>query len=293
MKKRIAVAVAVVSAALALAATPAAATWSIVAVDQETGEVGAALASCVAAEVLGSPERPLVPLILQPGTSVAVTQGQLNLDVPARVGELTAAGAGPERIIAALTSTDFDPVPQLRQHAVVDLTGEGAAFTGAEAGPVALDAQGPGVSVQGNLLTSPAVVADALSGFLAARDDGARLADALVAGLLAGSDAGGDVRCGPQTALFAQLVVAGPGDPADSPGLVLTVTVDEGDGQNPVGLLADARAAGSRGVVDGGRAAPSGRGFRSIVIVAAVVMVIGGGLALWWGLGSVAGRRRS
>ena len=52
--------------------------------------------------------------------------------------------------------------------------------------------------------------------------------------MLAGSQAGGDSRCGDQTALFAHIAVT----QEDGSLLTYTTTVAEGDGRNPVELLA-------------------------------------------------------
>ena len=243
---RVVVGVAVAATTLGLAAGPAAATWSIVAADPETGEVGAAIASCVPAEVLGVLDQPLVPIVLTPGTSAAVTQAQLNVEAPQRIAELTATGATPTEIVDALTDPDFDELAPIRQHAIAATTGEVAAFTGADTNPEALDARGDAVAVQGNLLADASVVDDALARFELDRAAGASLADALVAALAAGSSAGGDRRCDEQTALFAQVAVAGPDDDAAMPSTLLTVVVDEGDGQNPVELLLAAYGDGAR-----------------------------------------------
>lgn len=286
----------VVGAVLAFAvlltlAGPASATWSIVATDPETGEVGAAIASCVPGEVLGDLDKPLVPVVLAPGTSAAVTQAQLNIDAPARIVELTAAGATPAEIVEGLTDEEFDELAPLRQHAVAATTGEVAAYTGAETNPVALDAQGDAVSVQGNILVAPAVVDDALASFEASRTAGRSLGDALVAALDAGSLAGGDSRCDDQTALFAQVVVAAPTDEANAPSTILTVVVEEGDGQNPVALLTDAYANGDRGVVEAGEGSAGSNIFTIVVLVLAAAMVVGGIVLVRRGIGSVRARR--
>ncbi len=89
-------------------ASPAEATWSIVATDAETDEVGAVIASCVPVEILGRVEEPLVPIVVVPGVAIGVTQAQLNLDAPARIRQLVAAGATPGEIIDELTSPSFD-----------------------------------------------------------------------------------------------------------------------------------------------------------------------------------------
>ncbi len=277
---------------LLLAASPAAATWSIVATDPDTGEVGAAIASCVPAEVLGALDRPLVPIVLTPGTSAAVTQAQLNLDAPARIVELAETGATPAEIVTGLTDPDFDDLAPLRQHAVAATSGEAAAHTGGETNPEALDAQGVGVSVQGNLLADAAVVGDALARYEQDRAAGRSLADALVAALEAGSSAGGDRRCDEQTALFAQVVVAAPDDDASVPSTLITAVVAEGDGQNPVALLATAYSNGERGVVEADGGGGGGRGlFQFAVLAAAAAMVGVGVFAFRRGIGSVAARR--
>ena len=294
-----------IGAFVGVMAAPAEATWSIVGVDAETGEVGAAIASCVPVEILGDSEEPLVPLVIVPGVAVGVTQAQLNLDAPPRMRELVAAGASPAEIIDDLSGSEFDEVASLRQHAIIRLPDDGtavgeadgdaievAAITGADNSPEALDRAGEGVSVQGNLLVSSAVVDDALASYQDAIDGDADLASALAEGLLAGSSAGGDRRCGEQTALFAQLVVARPTDDPTAPSILLTVSVDEGDGQNPVVLLAEAHRSGQMGVVDAG-AGSSGSGglVRISALALAGVMVVVSLVALKRGMGSIRARR--
>ena len=280
--------------ALAVLLWPAAAgaTWSIVAVDDETLEVGVAIASCVPADILGSPGEPLAPVVLMPGEGAAVTQGQLNLAAPARIRELVAAGAAPADIIDDLTGPEFDEVADLRQHALVTLTGEGAAYTGDGTSPEALDQQRPDVSVQGNLLADRAVVGDAADRFEAEREAGADLATALARALAAGSEAGGDRRCPDTTALFAQVAVAGPDDDPLAPSRLVTVTIAEGDADNPVILLAEAVDGGRNGWIDAA-GEPSGTGglVRLVVLVAAAVALVGGGWVFLRGLGSVRARR--
>lgn len=272
-------------------ASPAGATWSVVAVDPETGEVGAALASCVPPSILGRPETPLVPIVLVPGHGAAVTQGELNLAAPDRIIELVKADAAPEAIVDDLVRPEFDAAAPTRQHAVVSATGA-AAYTGAELSPQALDRQGATVSAQGNLVVSDEVVAQALAAFEDSRAGGADLRDALVAGLVAGSGQGGDRRCPDQTALFAQLAVARPGDDPEHPTTLITVSVDEGDGQNPVTLLAEAVAEGRSGLIEAGSGRSGlGRVVQIGALAAATAMAAGGVFLLRRGLGSTRSRR--
>lgn len=292
-RRRILVARALLGAgALALLfASPAGATWSVVAVDPESGEVGAALASCIPAVILGPPDATLAPIVLVPGKAAAITQGELNLAAPERITELVEAGAAPEAIVADLTRPDFDDSAPTRQHAVVSPAGA-AAFTGGELSPRALDRQGDGVSVQGNLLVSDEVVTSAVAAFGQARSGGADLPAALLAGLVAGSGQGGDRRCPDQTALFAQLAVARPGDDPAHPSTLVTVVVDEGDGRNPVTLLADAVGEGRTGLIDTrDRRSRGGGVVQVVVLVAGVVLAVGGFLVFRRGLGSVRARR--
>jgi uncharacterized Ntn-hydrolase superfamily protein len=288
----------IVVALIVVSASPAEATWSIVGADAETGEVGAAIASCVSVEILGRTDEPLVPLVVIPGVAAGVSQAELNLDAPPRMRELVAAGASAAEIIDDLTGPDFDEVASLRQHAIVRFPAapggevEVAAVTGADNLPEALDRSGEGVSVQGNLLVDPGVVDDALAHYQDTMEGGADLATALVEGLLAGSQAGGDRRCGDQTALFAQLVVARPTDDPTAPTLLLTVRVDDGDGQNPVVTLAEAHRSGQNGFIDAGTAEPGAGGLaRMVVLGLSAVMVLIALVALWRGSGSVSARR--
>ncbi|MEZ5409734.1 MAG: DUF1028 domain-containing protein [Acidimicrobiales bacterium] len=227
-----------------------------------------------------------------PGEAAAVSQGELNLDAPDRIRELVDAGAAPAAIVEGLADPAFDQSWQTRQQAVASVTGEVAAFSGDELPAVAAQRQGYAVSVQGNLLASEQVVVDSLQAFEGRREAGGGLAQALVDGLVAGSHAGGDRRCGDQTALFAQVVVAAKGDTAAIPSTVLTVVVQQGDDNNPVDLLASALADGRRGLIDVDP--PSGRGGRYVQLGALVVGVALAGVALVTlrrGMGSVRARR--
>ena len=191
--------------ALLAVAAPAHATWSVIGADPDTGEVGVAVASCVPGEVV------LVP-VLVPGVGAAASQAALN---PASGDQLVAAlqsGQPAEQVIASVTSPTFDPMAQQRQFGVVTLNGTTAGFTGNENPTAALTAQNASntASVQGNTLVSDAVVNDALAAY--DTTDGP-LADRLLAALTAGSEAGGDSRCGSRTASSAALIVAQRDDP--------------------------------------------------------------------------------
>ena len=211
---------------------PALATWSIVAVDRDAGEVGGASATCTpwARAIFG-------PV---PGKGIIVTQAASN-KIARRYGEsLLRDGKGPRDIIAAITHPAFDPSYPIQQHgvAVLEPGAAPAGFTGSDIGRVAADLQGPGVSVQGNILVSREVLSAGLRTFQATSTGAPYdLAERLLRALEAGSRAGGDRRCGDQTAISAYLVVARPGDPAGKPSIQLFSGVQAPGGENAVTVL--------------------------------------------------------
>ncbi len=91
---------------------------------------------------------------------------------------------------------------------------------------------------------------------------------------------------------FAQLAVARPGDDPEHPTTLVTVSVDEGDGQNPVTLLAEAVAEGRSGLIEAGSGRSGlGRVVQIAALVAATTMAAGGVFLLRRGLGSTRARR--
>lgn len=268
------VSVAASVAVLVAAATPAGATWSIIAVDPGTGEVGAAMAACSPIAALGEPDEVPAPLVLVPGRGVAVAQGSVDptdLDQLRAVLAESATTDADAALVTVAADNDAD-LQSVRQYAVV-IDGSVASFAGPQAQPVAAIMTGPDVSVQGVAVASESVVADAFAAYTEARDTGASLTDALVLALEAGSSAGGDQECGDQTALFAHVAVAPPDGNGVKPSQLLTVTVDEGDGQNPVSLLVEANRDGRTGWVDAGTRPPATLPRWLILLVGAVMAV--------------------
>jgi uncharacterized Ntn-hydrolase superfamily protein len=296
-------------------ATPGATTWSLVAVDPETGEVGVAMAGCGPVATLGSPEAVLDPIALVPGRGVVVAQAAVDPDRVAQLAQLleetaigasdgagasgVPAGSAPQ-LLALITEQSDDALVANRQYGLAALAGGAAAYTGGEvgvAGPadVGVDTYSGSRSSDraaalGVLVVDKAVVDDALAGYLAARDEGQSLARGLARGLLAGSEAGGDPDCREQTALYAHLAVASPGDDGSNPATLLTATVDEDDGQNPVALLVSGLDDGERGWFDAGRR-PARRLSRLVVLAVGVAMALAAVVTIRQGMGYRFGRR--
>ena len=275
----------VVVAVVVIGAGPAAATWSIIAVDPETGEVGAAMAACSPVAALGESDEVPAPIVLVPGRGVAVAQGSVD---PNDLVQLRAVLTDPaivdaEAVIVTVTADNDPELQSVRQYAVV-ADGSVAAFDGPQTEAVASVVTGPEVAAQGVTVASAAVVDDTLAAYVEARAGGASLADALVEALQAGSSAGGDRRCGEQTALFAHVSVASAGEDGVLPARLLTVTVDEGDGQNPVTLLVEANRDGRTGWVDAGLRSPTTLP-RWLVLAVGVVMAAVSVLVIRRGMG--------
>jgi uncharacterized Ntn-hydrolase superfamily protein len=169
-------------------------TYSIVARDRLTGQLGIAVQSCwpmVGAGVVWA----------EPGVGAVATQSFTETGYGPRGLARLRASASPEATLAELIAGDSGQAT--RQVAIIDRTGAVAAHTGsasiAEAGHLTAD----GVSVQANMMERPTVWPAMLDAW---RSTDGELAERLMAVLRAAESEGGDVR-GRQSA--ALLIVAG------------------------------------------------------------------------------------
>ena len=186
--------------ALALAAraeaSPDTGTFSIVACDTATGEVGVAVAS--RALTVGT----RVPWV-RAGAGAVATQASTREAFGPRGLAMLAAGTDPRHVLDSLLTEDLDR--DHRQVGVVDAFGHSANYTGSKCTAWAGGIVGPGFAIQGNILASPQVVREMERAF---RETRGELAARLLAALAAGQAAGGDKR-GQQS---AALLVARPSD---------------------------------------------------------------------------------
>ena len=196
-------------------------TFSIVALDPVTGDLGAAVASKFLA--VGS----VVPWA-RAGVGAVATQALANV----RYGPegLAALEGGLDAVAAVTLLTGADPGFAERQLGIVDPFGGSASFTGEGCLPWAGGRIGSGWAVQGNILTGPEVV-DAVADTYAASIG--PLPQRLVDALLAGDRAGGDRR-GRQSA--ALLVVRAGGGYGEGDDRWIDLRVD--DHPDPVPELA-------------------------------------------------------
>jgi uncharacterized Ntn-hydrolase superfamily protein len=157
-------------------------TFSIVARDSITGELGVAVASRFFA--VGT----VVPWAKAEVGAVA-TQSFANTTFGWRGLDLLEKGANPEEVVEILLRTDKDP--ERRQFGIVSADGRSATYTGKECNPWAGGRRGPNYAVQGNILAGEGVVIAMEAAFL---DTKGTLAERLYASLLAGEREGGDAR---------------------------------------------------------------------------------------------------
>lgn len=173
---------------------PLAGTYSILARDPLTGELGAAVQSHWFS--VGS-----VVIWGEAGLGVVATQSFVNPAYGRRgLGSLR-RGMVPEDIIAKLTSDDDGR--ESRQVAILDREGRGAAFTGCKCIPSAGHIVGEDHTVQANLMCNDKVWPAMSDAFIASKG---HLAERMLAALDAAEIAGGDIR-GRQSA--AMLIVKG------------------------------------------------------------------------------------
>ena len=157
-------------------------TYSIVARDPETGEVGVAVQShwfCVG---------PLCAWV-RAGVGAVATQSVVEPAYGPNALGLLADGTGAEQALGELLAAD--PLAAVRQVAVIDARGGLATHTGADCIPEAGHVAGEHWSCQANMMERTTVPAAMSEAFAAASGP---LADRLVAALLAAENEGGDVR---------------------------------------------------------------------------------------------------
>jgi uncharacterized Ntn-hydrolase superfamily protein len=179
-----------------LVAAPAHATFSIVAYDSTTQEIGVAVQS--RAFSVGT----AVPWV-EGGVGAVATQSATNESFGPWGLERMRRGEPAPVVLRALL--DADSGSAHRQIGVVDARGRSATFTGTDCSAWAGGRTGPGYAVQGNILAGEAVVVAMERAYLETEGD---LGHRLLAAIEAGQAAGGDRR-GMQS---AALIVGRPSD---------------------------------------------------------------------------------
>jgi uncharacterized Ntn-hydrolase superfamily protein len=179
---------------------PLAHTFSIVARDSVTGEIGVAVQSHYFS--VG----PTVPWA-EAGVGAVATQSLVRVEYgPEGLALMRAGLSAPQALDSLLRA---DPNAAVRQVAMIDARGRVAAHTGAGCIPDAGDIVGAQYSVQANLMADPGVWPAMSRAYERAKGD---LADRLLAALDAAQAAGGDIR-GRQSAAIVVVRAASTGKP--------------------------------------------------------------------------------
>lgn len=203
-------------------------TFSIVAVDTITGEIGSAGASCLDDNQFPGSNGAIIISDILPGRGAIHTQSYWNATNQQNARLRMEEGNSPQEVVNWLKANDaqggFGWVN--RQYGVVDFDPDGHPRSAALTGNGCLDWKGHRLGVnyaiQGNILLGPEILDSMEARFLAASGT---LADRLMACLQGANVPGADSRClqNGTSSLSAFLRVAKPGDNDDSLYLDLNV----------------------------------------------------------------------
>jgi uncharacterized Ntn-hydrolase superfamily protein len=220
-------------------------TFSIIAVDPATGEVGSAGASCVT----GVGSQGIIDIITDiiPGRGGVNSQAYVcipNINLQNAIMRME-MGDSPTEIIDWLIANDacgsqnFDP--EFRQYGIADFDGNGdprtAGFTGNMTDDYKEDRQGANFSIQGNILLNQTVIDNMENNF---NNTAGTLADKLMAALQGANFPGADQRClaAGTSSTTAYLLVYKEDDLPGEPYLRLNVG-QQPSGTEPIDILQD------------------------------------------------------
>lgn len=189
-------------------------TFSIVAVDTITGEIGSAGASCIdESQIEGGA---LIISDVIPGRGAIHTQSYWNATNQQNAHDRMVEGMSPEEIIQWLSTHDAQNNPAVRQYGVVDFDSAGharsAGFTGANCMNYKNHIAGINYCIQGNILLGQQILDSIEAGFL--NTEGS-FAEKMMAALQGANVVGADTRCTANgtSSLSGFIRVARPNDP--------------------------------------------------------------------------------
>lgn len=213
-------------------------TFSIVAVDSITGEVGSAGASCVDLFQVGLPTDHFLGQLI-PGVGAINTQAWYLTANQNNATNRMNLGDTPSQIIQWLIANDSQGQPEFRQYgiaAMINGSPETAAYTGSSTDDYKNHIIGPNYAIQGNILLGQEVLDSMEARFL--NEDG-DLACKLMAALQGANMIGADTRCAANgtSSLFAYVKVAQPTDVFGSPSFVASVRTSNNASIEPIDSL--------------------------------------------------------
>jgi uncharacterized Ntn-hydrolase superfamily protein len=162
-------------------------TFSLCAIDPESGQSGAAVTTRVPFVGRAVPH-------VRAGVGAVCTQASTVVEYGPRGLDLIEQGVAPAAILQQLLSDDERR--ESRQVGVIDMQGRAAAHTGAQNGDWAGSRQGPNYTVQANIMVGPEVIEAVAETFEATAGTGMPLAERMILAMEAGQAKGGDRRFG-------------------------------------------------------------------------------------------------
>jgi len=213
-------------------------TFSIVALDSVTGEVGSAGASCV--NLINYPNMTNHFLgELFPGVGAINCQAYYLESNQINARNRMLEGMTPSEIITWLEENDVQNNPSIRQYgitAMVNGSPESAGYTGENTDDYKNHITGPNYSIQGNILLGQMVLDSMEARFLREPGD---LACKLMAALQGAKMVGADTRCASNgtSSLFSFVKVAQAEDTFGDPSFVLGLRTASGAGIEPIDSL--------------------------------------------------------
>lgn len=213
-------------------------TFSIVAVDSITGEIGSAGATCGDSIIWpGTPGAYIISDVL-PGIGAIHTQSYHHNTNQANARLRMEAGDSPDEIISWLEANDVAGEPEIRQYGVVDFNGgspRSAGYTGVSCFAYKNHVLGPNYAIQGNILLGQEILDSMEARFN--REEGC-LSDKLMASMQGANVVGADTRCTSEgtSSLSAFLRVAKPDDTDDDIFIDINVA-GTADGVEPIDEL--------------------------------------------------------
>jgi len=192
-------------------------TFSIVAIDSVTGEIGSAGASCVGSSTY-YPHGAAVLSDVIPGIGAIHTQAAYLAGNQDYAHDLMMLGLPPQQIIDSLLAHDAGNNPNPRQYGIVDYNNghpRAASYTGSTCQNYKNDTNNIYYSIQGNILLGQLVLDSMQVRFL---NTPGTLADRLMAALQGAKIVGADTRCAPKNSSSQSsfIRVARPTDPNDT-----------------------------------------------------------------------------
>ncbi len=169
-------------------------TFSIVAVDTVTGEIGSAGASCIDESAITGGA--IIISDVLPGRGAIHTQSYWNATNQQNAHNRMVEGMSPQEIIDWLVDNDVASNPNVRQYGIVDFDSAGHARSAAFTGPNCMNYKnhitGPNYAIQGNILLGQQILDSMEARFL---NTGGSFAEKLMAALQGANVIGADTRC--------------------------------------------------------------------------------------------------